>query len=169
MPVAAWIFDGDARDALGGLHGEVQGGAKIRNGRLVLDGTNSFVRTAPLERSLREKTLEAWVSLANLDQAGGGVLTVESQPATEPGEGIVSLEVTSESDLRDALCRALVKAELGVLEVSRLRDLETTFRALLGEAEGAKRKAKKDAANAKAEVEAAKAAAKAGAAKEGSS
>ena len=70
MPVAAWMFDGDARDALGGLHGELQGGAKIRNGRLVLDGSNSFVRTAPLERSLREKTLEAWVSPANLDQAG---------------------------------------------------------------------------------------------------
>jgi ABC-2 type transport system ATP-binding protein len=101
-----------------------------------------------------------------LVQAVDGVRSVEPHPPAEAGDGIVSLEVTSESDLRDALCRALVKADLGVLEVSRLRDLETTFRALLGEAEGAKRKAKKDAA------EAAKAAAqpaKAQSSKEGAS
>ena len=77
-PVAAWTFDGDARDSIGGLHGELQGGAVIRNGRLVLDGKGSFLRTAPLERPLREKTLEAWVAPANLDQRGGGVLTVET-------------------------------------------------------------------------------------------
>jgi ABC-2 type transport system ATP-binding protein len=83
-----------------------------------------------------------------LVQGVDGVRSVEAHPPAESGDGIVSLEVTSESDLRDALCRALVKADLGVLEVSRLRDLETTFRALLGDADGAKRKAKKDAADA---------------------
>jgi hypothetical protein len=35
--------------------------------------------------------------------------------------------------VRDALCRALVGSGLGVLEVARLRDLETTFRALVGD------------------------------------
>jgi ABC-2 type transport system ATP-binding protein len=81
-----------------------------------------------------------------LVQAVDGVRSVEPHPPAESGDGIVSLEVTSESDLRDAICRALVKADLGVLEVARLRDLETTFRALLGDADGSKRKAKKDAA-----------------------
>jgi hypothetical protein len=79
LPMAVWTFDTDARDELGVLHGELQGGAVIRNGRLVLDGKGAFLRTAPLERSLREKTLEAWVAPANLEQGGGGVLTVESQ------------------------------------------------------------------------------------------
>jgi cytochrome c553 len=79
LPMAAWTFDTDARDALGGLHGELQGGAVIRNGRLVVDGKGAFLRTAPLECPLSEKTLEAWVTLANLEQGGGGVLTVESQ------------------------------------------------------------------------------------------
>ena len=79
LPMAAWTFDTDARDELGGLAGELRGGAVIRNGRLILDGKGAFLRTASLERSLREKTLEAWVAPANLEQGGGGVLTVESQ------------------------------------------------------------------------------------------
>ncbi len=78
-PIAAWSFDSDAKDSVGGLHGELQGGAVVRNGRLVLDGKGAFLRTAPLERPLTEKTLEAWVYVSNLDQRGGGVLSVESK------------------------------------------------------------------------------------------
>jgi hypothetical protein len=50
----------------------------ISGGRLRLDGKGAFVRTASLDRSLREKTLEAWVALADLEQRGGGVLSVET-------------------------------------------------------------------------------------------
>jgi len=82
-------------------------------------------------------------------QAVPGVRTLEPHAAAESGDGIASLEVTSDSDLRDAICRALVQADLGVLEIARLRDLETTFRALLGDAEGAarRRKSKAEASN----------------------
>jgi cytochrome c553 len=76
-PIARWSFNGDARDSAGALNGELLGGAKIQNGRLVLNGTDACLRSPPLARDLREKTLEAWVSLANLDQRGGGVITVE--------------------------------------------------------------------------------------------
>ena len=79
QPISRWSFDRDARDQLGALHGELIGGATLRNGRLVLDGKDAHVRTAPLGRELREKTLEAWVSLASLDHQGGGVLTVETR------------------------------------------------------------------------------------------
>jgi ABC-2 type transport system ATP-binding protein len=74
-----------------------------------------------------------------------GVKQVDTLAAAEAGEGIATFEVSSETDVRDALCRALVTAELGVLEVLRLRDLEATFRALLGDAEpaAAKRRARK--------------------------
>ncbi len=76
-PFARWSFNSDARDSAGTLHGELLGGAEIRNGRLVLDGKDASFRSAPLPRDIREKTIEAWVSLATLDQHGGGVITVE--------------------------------------------------------------------------------------------
>jgi len=76
-PIARWSFSGDARDSIGGLDGELLGGAVVRNGRLVLDGVGANLRTAPLARDLGEKTLEAWVTLANLDQRGGGVIGLD--------------------------------------------------------------------------------------------
>jgi hypothetical protein len=76
-PVARWSFNGDARDSAGTLHGELLGAANIKNGRLILNGSDACLRTAPLAHDLREKTIEAWVSLATLDQRGGGVITVE--------------------------------------------------------------------------------------------
>jgi len=69
--------------------------------------------------------------LSSLLSGVSGVLSVEAREATEPGDGIASVEVVAESDVRDAVCRALVASDASVLEVSRLRDLETTFRALL--------------------------------------
>jgi hypothetical protein len=78
-PIARWTFEGDTRDSVGGLHGSLQGGAVVENGRLKLDGKSAFLKTEPLSKDLREKTLEAWVSLANLTQRGGGVLSVETK------------------------------------------------------------------------------------------
>ncbi len=78
-PAARWSFESDARDAFGKLDGELLGTAVVRKGRLVLDGSDAQMRTAPLARDLREKTLEAWAAPANLDQRGGGVLTVEDK------------------------------------------------------------------------------------------
>ncbi|GDY19908.1 hypothetical protein LBMAG56_12530 [Verrucomicrobiota bacterium] len=77
-PFARWSFDTDTRDQIGALHGEFLGNARLRNGRLILDGKDAHLRSAPLGRELREKTLEAWVALDNLTQTGGGVLTVET-------------------------------------------------------------------------------------------
>jgi hypothetical protein len=77
-PMARWTFDSDARDSVGSLHGELQQGATIREGRLVLNGNGQFLRTAPLSKNLTEKTLEAWILLSSPDQGGGGALSVES-------------------------------------------------------------------------------------------
>ena len=78
-PLARWTFDKDAKDDGGVMHGELLGGAVIENGRLKLNGKTAFLRTAPLPRDVKEKTLEAWVSLATLAQGGGGVLTLETK------------------------------------------------------------------------------------------
>ncbi len=78
QPFAAWEFETDLRDAVGALHGTAHGGAHIADGALVLDGRGAFVQTAPLDRRLEQKTLEAWVALENVAQRGGGVIGVET-------------------------------------------------------------------------------------------
>jgi hypothetical protein len=77
-PVARWTFETGPADVNGTLHGELHGAAAIRRGRLILDGKDSFFRSAPIGREIREKTLEAWVALATLDQRGGGIITIEN-------------------------------------------------------------------------------------------
>jgi hypothetical protein len=78
QPIARWDFAADLRDQLGSLHGTAHGGARVEASRLLLDGVDSFVATEPLAEDLNEKTLEAWVSLAEWNQQGGGVIGVQS-------------------------------------------------------------------------------------------
>ena len=73
-----WTFEQDGRDLVGKLDAKLNGGAIIKNGRLVLDGQDSFAQTGPTSTTLTAKTLETWVALPTLDQRGGGVVTVES-------------------------------------------------------------------------------------------
>jgi hypothetical protein len=78
LPCSSWLFDSGFADAVGPLHGRGEANARIEDGRLVVDGNNSFVVTLPLKVSLREKTLEAWVRLDDLDQRGGGVMSIQT-------------------------------------------------------------------------------------------
>jgi hypothetical protein len=69
---------------------------------------------------------------------------VDAPPGGETGPGIASLSVRGEGDLRDALCRALVAADVGVLALGREQELESMFLELLGESgEGAPVRRKK--------------------------
>ena len=77
-PIARWAFDADGRDDLGGLLATPRNGARIANGRLIVDGKTAFAETTPLARDLSAKTLEAWVALPTLDQGGGGVIGVQA-------------------------------------------------------------------------------------------
>ena len=81
-PIARWEFDeGDkdsVRDSIGTLHAKLNGKARIEEGALVLDGKEGYAATAPLEKDLGEKTLEAWVRLDSLEQRGGGVIGVQT-------------------------------------------------------------------------------------------
>ncbi len=73
-PFASWIFE-SALPA-----GELKGGAKIANGRLLLKKENgSYFQSAPLTRDIREKTLEAWVTLDDLKQGGGAAISIETE------------------------------------------------------------------------------------------
>ncbi len=77
-PASWWTFEQDGKDLTGKLPVKLEGGAVIRNGRLILNGETAFASTAPLAQDLNAKTLEAWVALPSLDQSGGGVVTVET-------------------------------------------------------------------------------------------
>ena len=76
--LATWEFDDSFEDALGSLDATAHGGAKIVDGCVVLDGKDSYVATKSLTVDLHEKTLEAWVQLDDLNQAGGGIISVQT-------------------------------------------------------------------------------------------
>jgi ssDNA-binding Zn-finger/Zn-ribbon topoisomerase 1 len=78
-PLAEWDFKKGPRDLRGGMNLELEGNARIEGGALLLDGGKSCAVSAPLPKTLHEKTLEAWVQLADLDQRGGGVVTVQTK------------------------------------------------------------------------------------------
>ena len=59
--------------------GEALGGAAIANGFLVLPREGAYFQSPPLTQDIREKTLEAWVTLASLNQGGGGAISLERQ------------------------------------------------------------------------------------------
>lgn len=77
QPIARWEFEDDLRDSIGTAHGTSRGGAKLASGALVV-GDQAYVVTAPIKQALREKTLEAWVQLGDLQQRGGGVMSLQS-------------------------------------------------------------------------------------------
>ena len=78
QPIAAWEFEGNLEDSTGKLHGTAHGAARLENGALVLNGSDAWVSTAPLETPLHEKTLEAWVQLGTLEQGGGAAISVQT-------------------------------------------------------------------------------------------
>ncbi len=77
-PIAEWKFDENGADSIGGLDCGMVGSARVENGALILDG-KGFARSKPLKQSLNAKTLEAWVQLDDLNQRGGGVMTVQTR------------------------------------------------------------------------------------------
>jgi hypothetical protein len=76
MAHARWAFDG----ATGSMSsGEAKGGAVVGPTGLQLPKAGAYFEAAPLTRDVREKTLEAWVSLSDLEQGGGAAISLESR------------------------------------------------------------------------------------------
>ncbi len=76
-PFAAWDFSKGPDDQMGQIKLKLEGGAKIQDGALWLDGKAGYARSEPINSDIREKTLEAWVQLDNLNQRGGGILSLQ--------------------------------------------------------------------------------------------
>ena len=92
VPISRWEFD-DLRDAIGGLDIELRSNSVLQDGRLILkDG--GYASSKNLNRTLKEKTLEVWVQLANATQRGGAAISVESRTGSV-FDAIVYGEVSS--------------------------------------------------------------------------
>lgn len=74
-PIAAWNFSKGLDDQIGQLRLKLSGKARLDGFGLSVDG--GFASSEPISMTLKAKTLEAWVRLANLEQRGGGVMTVQ--------------------------------------------------------------------------------------------
>lgn len=74
-PFARWTFDGSDVSV---MPGQLHGGAAIDNGRLQLPQSGAMFKTGPLPKDIREKTLEAWVELADLNQRGGAAISIQN-------------------------------------------------------------------------------------------
>ena len=76
-PMLSWNFEQNMHDQILSLSGKPVGNATIADGCLVLKNGGYF-NTLPIQQTLQAKTLEAWVQLDDLNQKGGGVITVQS-------------------------------------------------------------------------------------------
>ncbi|MGK0189783.1 MAG: hypothetical protein ACI9R3_005601 [Verrucomicrobiales bacterium] len=77
-----WTFDSGFADSSARLTGTAAATARIAGGALVIDDKQSYVETAPLPVTLRAKTLEALVQLNDLNQRGGGAISIQDKSGT---------------------------------------------------------------------------------------
>lgn len=78
LPIARWDFEQNTNDAIGKAHAVQHPKAKIDRGRLVLNDGTGYAATHPVDVRLREKTLEAWGQLDNLNQRGGAAISIHT-------------------------------------------------------------------------------------------
>ncbi len=110
----------------------------LGEGRIVAAGTEeelskSLLGGAEIELTLRTKSEARARELVAKVQ---GVRNVERIAAREAGEDVVTLRVEADKDVREAICKALVGADVGLLEmVRRKHELESIFLRLTTAAE----------------------------------
>ncbi len=134
----------------------------IKDGQIAAAGTEAEL-TARLRSGSRAAITVAGkaksgASARKIAEGVAGVIAVEDLPPAEQGEGVVTLRVDAERDVRVALGRALVEAGLGILQVGPgERELESIFLELATPAQGGSasraRAARRRAGEKKAEPE----------------
>lgn len=104
----------------------------IRDGEIVASGSEKQLSTEllsgmRLQLQLRVSAAES-ARAVELVRAVQGVTSVESVPTSEAGADVLGLAVQAGRDVRDELCRAVVGAGFGLLELTRgQRELESVF------------------------------------------
>jgi ABC-2 type transport system ATP-binding protein len=106
----------------------------IRDGEIAASGTEAELSA----KLLRQKGVDVTVrgdeeKVLETARSVQGVVGAEVDAPAEAGEGILTLRIEAERDVREALCKALVEAGIGLLEVRRSeRELESVFLELAG-------------------------------------
>ncbi len=75
QPIAAWDFEGNLKDSLTSHELKAHGKISYKDGMVVLN--NAYLQSDRLPSDLTEKTMEVWIKVNNVDQRGGGAMTVE--------------------------------------------------------------------------------------------
>jgi ABC-2 type transport system ATP-binding protein len=123
----------------------------IGEGRILATGaegelSRSLLGAAHVELTLR--TTDA-ARAQEIVAAVEGVREVERVEAREPGRDVASFRVEADTDVRDGLCKALVGAGVGILEVVRGKhELEAVFLRLTAAGRDAEGGAEAEAADA---------------------
>ncbi len=101
----------------------------IRDGQIAAVGTEAELSAKLLRQKGVDVTARGDENKAlELARSLKGVVTAELEPAAEAGDGLFTLRVDAEGDVREALCKTLVEAGIGLLEVRRSeRELESVF------------------------------------------
>ena len=101
----------------------------IRGGEIVASGTEAELSERLLEGTRVEVTVRgdgdaAEETLASVD----GVTGVDRVTASEPGPDVTTFRVAARRDARSDLCKALVSADIALIELGRAeRELESVF------------------------------------------
>lgn len=106
----------------------------IRDGQIAAVGTEAELSA----KLLRQKGIDVTArgdedKAVEVAKALKGVVSADVEGSAEAGEGLFALRVEAEGDVREALCKALIEAGIGLLEVRRSeRELESVFLELAG-------------------------------------
>jgi ABC-2 type transport system ATP-binding protein len=103
----------------------------IRDGEIVAQGTEAELSSRLLQGVRVNVTVHSaageGAARAALERVAG-VGRVEPQPPAEPGADLHGFRVDATSDVRPELCKALVEAGIGLVEMARSeRELESVF------------------------------------------
>ena len=96
IPVAKWTFEKDARDTIGTLNGVLSGDAKVRDGRLWLNGEKGGQMVAgPLPFDIKERTFAVWFYLENLGQRNVSLIQIKQGDKYQDGSLLLGLSRSS--------------------------------------------------------------------------
>jgi ABC-2 type transport system ATP-binding protein len=110
----------------------------IQNGQIGASGTEAELTAMLNPGVFAEVTVRGERALIESTVSSvAGVRSARVTPSPDGAENVFVAHVEADHDVREALCRALVAADLGILEVSRKRrELESIFLQLTGDSGG---------------------------------
>ena len=78
-PIARWTFDTDARDEVGTMHANLPAKVELRDGALAGQSGNVVIATEAIGRTVRAKTIEAWIRVASLSDRAVAVFELRNR------------------------------------------------------------------------------------------